>query len=112
MLGGCEQTRTASYDEALGIPTELAARTSIRINQVIGHETGIPYTVDPLGGSYYVEALTKEFEERIWETIRIVDAMGGAIGAVKSGWYQTAHRRKRLSPATQDRGRRRHCRSA
>ncbi len=88
VLGGCEQTRTASYDEALGIPTELAARTSIRINQVIGHETGIPYTVDPLGGSYFVESLTKEFEERIWETIRTVDKLGGAVGAVKSGWYQ------------------------
>jgi methylmalonyl-CoA mutase, N-terminal domain len=88
VLGGCEQTRTASYDEALGIPTELAARTSIRVNQVIGFETGIPFTVDPLGGSYYVEALTKEFEERIWATIATVDEMGGAIGAAKSGWYQ------------------------
>jgi methylmalonyl-CoA mutase N-terminal domain/subunit len=107
VLGGCEQTRTASYDEALGIPTELAARTSIRINQVIGHETGIPYTVDPLGGSYYVEALTKEFEERIWETIRTVDAMGGAIGAVKSGWYQrhiadSAYRQQRRIEANED----------
>ncbi len=88
ILGGCEQTRTASYDEALGIPTELAARTSIRVNQIIGHETGIPYTVDPLGGSYYVEALTREFEDRIWETIRKVDDMGGAIAAAKAGWFQ------------------------
>lgn len=88
ILGGCEQTRTASYDEALGIPTELAARTSIRVNQIIGHETGIPYTVDPLGGSYYVEALTKEFEERIWETVRKVDEMGGALMAAKLGWFQ------------------------
>ena len=88
ILGGCEQTRTASYDEALGIPTELAARTSIRVNQIIGHETGIPYTVDPLGGSYYVESLTKEFEERIWETVRKVDEMGGAIAAAKVGWFQ------------------------
>lgn len=88
VLGGCEQTRTASFDEALGIPTELAARTSIRVNQVIGHETGVPYTVDPLGGSYYVETLTKEFEERIWNTIRDVDEIGGAIGAAETGWYQ------------------------
>jgi methylmalonyl-CoA mutase N-terminal domain/subunit len=88
VLGGCEQTRTASYDEALGIPTELAARTSIRINQIIGHETGIPYTVDPLGGSYYVEALTKEFEDRIWETVKKVDEMGGAVVATKLGWFQ------------------------
>ena len=61
ILGGCEQTRTASFDEALGIPTEVAARTSIRANQVIAYETGVPYTVDPLGGSYYVESLTHEF---------------------------------------------------
>lgn len=88
ILGGCEQTRTASFDEALGIPTELAARTSIRVNQIIGHETGIPYTVDPLGGSYYVESLTKEFEERIMETVRKVDEMGGAIAATKAGWFQ------------------------
>lgn len=88
ILGGCEQTRTASFDEALGIPTELAARTSIRVNQIIGHETGIPYTVDPLGGSYYVETLTKEFEDRIWETVQKVDDMGGAINAAKAGWFQ------------------------
>jgi methylmalonyl-CoA mutase N-terminal domain/subunit len=88
ILGGCEQTRTASFDEALGIPTELAARTSIRINQIIGHETGIPYTVDPLGGSYYVEYLTKEFEERIYDIIKRCDEMGGAIEGARSGWFQ------------------------
>jgi methylmalonyl-CoA mutase N-terminal domain/subunit len=88
ILGGCEQTRTASYDEALGIPTELAARTSIRANQIIAHETGVPHTVDPLGGSYYVETLTKEFEDRIWQTIREVDSMGGAVAATKQGWFQ------------------------
>jgi methylmalonyl-CoA mutase, N-terminal domain len=88
ILGGCEQTRTASFDEALGIPTELAARTSIRVNQIIGHETGIPYTVDPLGGSYYVEWLTNEFARQIKETIAKVDAMGGAVTAAKNGWFQ------------------------
>ncbi len=88
ILGGCEQTRTASFDEALGIPTELAARTSIRINQIIGHETGIPDTVDPLGGSYFVEALTKQFENQIREVVAEVDALGGALAAAKSGWFQ------------------------
>ena len=88
ILGGCEQTRTASFDEALGIPTELAARTSIRVNQIIAHETGVPYTVDPIGGSYYVEWLTKEFERRIRETIDKVDALGGAVQAAKTGWFQ------------------------
>lgn len=89
VMGGCEQTRTASFDEALGIPTELAARTSIRVNQIIGYETGVPYTVDPLGGSYFVESLTREFENRIWQTIRDVDALGGAVAAVKQGWFQS-----------------------
>ena len=88
VFGGCEQTRTASFDEALGIPTELAARTSIRVNQILGYETGVPYTVDPLGGSYFVESLTREFEDRIWATIHEVDALGGAIAATKQGWFQ------------------------
>jgi methylmalonyl-CoA mutase, N-terminal domain len=88
VLGGCEQTRTASFDEALGIPTERAARTSIRANQIIGHETGIPYTVDPLGGSYYLESLTLEFEERIWGHIERVDELGGAVAATKQGYFQ------------------------
>ena len=88
VLGGCEQTRTASFDEALGIPTELAARTSIRANQVIAHETGVPYTADPLGGSYYLETLTSEFRDRIWEEIRKVDEMGGAIEATRRGYFQ------------------------
>ena len=88
VLGGCEQTRTASFDEALGIPTELAARTSIRANQIISHETGVPYTVDPLGGSYYLESLTKDFESEIWRIIERVDELGGAVEATRQGWFQ------------------------
>ncbi|MEP7205637.1 MAG: methylmalonyl-CoA mutase family protein, partial [Casimicrobiaceae bacterium] len=90
ILGGCEQTRTASFDEALGIPTQEAARTSIRANQIIGYETGIPYTVDPLGGSYFVETLTLEFERRITAIIEEVDRMGGAIEATRQGYFQRA----------------------
>jgi len=90
VLGGCEQTRTASFDEALGIPTEEAARTSIRANQIIAHETGIPYTVDPLGGSYYVEVLTKDFETEIWSYVAKVDEMGGALEATRQGFFQQA----------------------
>jgi methylmalonyl-CoA mutase N-terminal domain/subunit len=90
VLGGCEQTRTASFDEALGIPTELAARTSIRANQIIAYETGVPYTADPLGGSYYVELLTKRMEETIWSIIEEVDRRGGAIEAAKQGYFQDA----------------------
>jgi methylmalonyl-CoA mutase N-terminal domain/subunit len=90
VLGGCEQTRTASYDEALGIPTEGAARTSIRANQIIAYETGVGYTVDPLGGSYYVESLTKDFETEIWAYIAKVDEMGGAMEATRQGSFQQA----------------------
>ncbi|NML45724.1 methylmalonyl-CoA mutase [Ramlibacter sp. G-1-2-2] len=90
ILGGCEQTRTASFDEALGIPTQEAARTSIRTNQIIGYESGIPDTVDPLGGSYFVEHLTLTYEREIEAIIRQVDAMGGALAAVHDGFYQRA----------------------
>jgi methylmalonyl-CoA mutase N-terminal domain/subunit len=90
VLGGCEQTRTASFDEALGIPTQEAARTSIRVNQIIGYESGIPDTVDPLGGSYFVEHLTLTYEREIEAIIRKVDEMGGALAAVREGYYQRA----------------------
>lgn len=90
ILGGCEQTRTASFDEALGIPTQEAARTSIRANQIIAYESGVPDTVDPLGGSYYVEHLTLRFEREIESIVREVDAMGGALAAVHGGYYQRA----------------------
>lgn len=90
ILGGCEQTRTASFDEALGIPTQEAARTSIRVNQIIGYESGVPDTVDPLGGSYFIEHLTLSFEREIDAIIREVDAMGGALAAVRNGYYQRA----------------------
>lgn len=88
ILGGCEQTRTASFDEALGIPTAEAARTSIRANQVIAYESGVPHTTDPLAGSYYVESLTHEFRRRIWDEIARVDGMGGAVEATRQGYFQ------------------------
>jgi methylmalonyl-CoA mutase, N-terminal domain len=90
VLGGCEQTRTASFDEALGIPTEVAARTSIRANQIIAYETGVPFTADPLGGSYYLEWLTKQMEDAVWATIAKVDELGGAIAATEQGFFQQA----------------------
>jgi methylmalonyl-CoA mutase N-terminal domain/subunit len=87
ILGGCDGTRTASWDEALGIPTEEAAALSLRINQVIAHETGVPDVTDPLGGSYYVEALTRQIRDVIVGEIARIDAMGGALAAVRSGYY-------------------------
>ena len=90
ILGGCEQTRTASFDEALGIPTQEAARTSIRANQIIAYESGVADTVDPLGGSYFVESLTLEYERRIDAIIAQVDGMGGSLAAVRNGFFQRA----------------------
>jgi len=87
ILGGVDATRTASWDEALAIPTEGAAATSIRINQIIAYESGIPDTVDPLGGSYYVESLTEKIAQFIRDELRKIDEMGGGLRAVKSGYY-------------------------
>lgn len=90
VLGGVEATRTASWDEALGIPTEDAAKTSLRINQIMAHETGIPDATDPLGGSHYLECLTAEMARGIFEEISKIDGMGGALRAVASGYYARA----------------------
>lgn len=87
ILGGVHQTRTASYDEGLAIPTEDAVKLSIRTNQIIAHETGIADTIDPLGGSYYLEAITRAMHQEVRETLNQVDALGGAIRAVESGWF-------------------------
>ena len=88
ILGGVPQTRTASYDEALAIPAEDAVKLSIRTNQIIAHETGIPNTVDPLGGSYYLESLTRSMYKEVREILDTVEEMGGAIVAVESGWFR------------------------
>jgi methylmalonyl-CoA mutase N-terminal domain/subunit len=87
VLGGIQAGRTTSYDEALAIPTKEAVTLAIRTNQIIAHETGVADVVDPLGGSYYVEWLTKKIEEGIWQYIRKIDKMGGALWAVESGFY-------------------------
>lgn len=100
ILGGCEGTRTASWDEALALPTEDAAITSLRINQIVGYETGIPDTTDPLGGSYYVEALTDRIVNVIMEEVGRIDAMGGMLAAIRNRYLQediaeTAYRQQR-----------------
>ncbi|HAL56349.1 MAG TPA: methylmalonyl-CoA mutase, partial [Bacteroidetes bacterium] len=78
-----------SRDEALALPTEEAARLALRTQQVIAHESGVTDTVDPLAGSYFVESLTDEIEQRVWEYIREIDAMGGAIAAIEKHYYQS-----------------------
>src|SRR2546423_11249926 len=88
VLGGTQSLHTNSYDEALGLPTQLAAELALRTQQVIGHETGVPAVADPLGGSHYVEALTDRVEEDALRTMAEVDEQGGAVAAIESGWMQ------------------------
>lgn len=87
-LGGCQSLHTNSRDEALALPSESSATLALRTQQVIAFESGITDTIDPLGGSYFVEALTDEIEKRTWELIRKVDEMGGAVKAIEKKFYQ------------------------
>ena len=88
VLGGTQSLHTNSFDEALALPTERAAKIALRTQQVLGFETGVAEAVDPLGGSYYVEALTDELERLALELIERVDSMGGAVAAIEAGYYQ------------------------
>src|SRR5437588_850620 len=81
VLGGTQSLHTNARDEALALPTEASALVALRTQQILAHETGIANTVDPLGGSYFVESLTAEIEERAEEYIRKIDACGGVLGA-------------------------------
>jgi methylmalonyl-CoA mutase, N-terminal domain len=86
VLGGTQSLHTNSYDEALALPSEEAVRVALRTQQVIAHETGVGNTVDPLGGSYFVEALTDELEARAYEYFAKIDELGGMVEAVKRGF--------------------------
>jgi methylmalonyl-CoA mutase N-terminal domain/subunit len=88
VLGGTQSLHTNGYDEALGLPTEQAAELALRTQQVIAHETAVPAVADPLGGSYYVESLTDRVEEEAARILEQVDAEGGAVAAIESGWMQ------------------------
>jgi methylmalonyl-CoA mutase N-terminal domain/subunit len=88
VLGGTQSLHTNSFDEALGLPTEKAAKIALRTQQIVGYESGVTDTVDPLAGSYFVEALTDEVEERAWEYLAKIDAMGGAVAAIEQGFMQ------------------------
>jgi methylmalonyl-CoA mutase, N-terminal domain len=88
VLGGTQSLHTNAYDEALALPTEPSAKIALRTQQVIGYETGIGEVVDPLGGSYYVEALTDELERLAVGYIEKVDGLGGAVAAIEQGFYQ------------------------
>jgi methylmalonyl-CoA mutase, N-terminal domain len=88
VLGGTQSLHTNSYDEALALPTEEAVTIALRTQQVIAHETGVASTVDPLGGSYFVEALTDEIEASAYDYFRKIDELGGMVDAVKRNYPQ------------------------
>jgi methylmalonyl-CoA mutase cobalamin-binding domain/chain len=88
VLGGCQSLHTNGYDEAFAIPTEDAMRMALRTQQIIAEETNVTNVVDPVGGSYYVESLTNEYEKRIFEILDYVDQNGGTIKLIEEGWFQ------------------------
>ena len=88
VLGGTQSLHTNSFDEALALPTEAAVRTALRTQQIIAEETGVANTIDPLGGSYFVEALTDEFERKAYEYFAKIDELGGMVEAIKTGFPQ------------------------
>ena len=107
VLGGAQSIFTCAYDEAFQIPTETSAEIALRTQQIVAYESGIARTVDPLGGSYYVEWLTDKMEEEIMRVIGEIEAMGGAVRAIEEGRIQqmTAEAAKRRKEA-QDLGER------
>jgi methylmalonyl-CoA mutase N-terminal domain/subunit len=88
VLGGCQSMHTNGLDEAFAIPTEEAMKLAIRTQQIIRDEINVTSVVDPLGGSYFIERLTKDMETEIWKLLDEVDERGGAVRLVEEGWFQ------------------------
>ncbi len=88
VLGGTQSLHTNGYDEALSLPTEEAARIALRTQQVVGFESGVADTADPLAGSYFIENLTAEVQQKAWELIARIDAMGGSVSAIENEFIQ------------------------
>ena len=88
VLGGTQSLHTNSYDEALALPTEQAARIALRTQQIIAYESGVAHTIDPLAGSYFIEALTDEIEKRAAEYLGKIEVMGGMLRAIERGFVQ------------------------
>ncbi|MCL4290076.1 MAG: methylmalonyl-CoA mutase [Thermoleophilia bacterium] len=88
VCGGAQSLHTNGFDEALALPTEHAAQLAVRTQQILRHEAGTTDTADPLGGAYFVEALTRELEERATELIERIDDLGGAVAAIEAGFVQ------------------------
>src|SRR6266571_5870062 len=90
VLGGCQSLHTNSRDEALALPTEESATIALRTQQILGYETGVPQTADPLAGSYAIESMTLDIEREAHALIEKIDSMGGALAAIESGFVQKA----------------------
>jgi methylmalonyl-CoA mutase N-terminal domain/subunit len=88
VLGGCQSLHTNGYDEAFAIPTEDAMRTALRTQQVIAEESNVTQVTDPLGGSYFVESLTTEYEKRIFAVLEEIEQRGGTLKLIEEGWFQ------------------------
>jgi methylmalonyl-CoA mutase N-terminal domain/subunit len=88
VLGGTQSLHTNSMDETLALPTEEAVQVALRTQQVLAYETGVPNVIDPLGGSYYVEALTDQLEREAEALFDEIDANGGVVAGLESGWFQ------------------------
>ena len=88
VLGGTQSLHTNSFDEALALPTEDAVRIALRTQQVIAHETGVVNTIDPLGGSYYLEELTSELERQAYDYFDRIEKLGGVVAAIKENFFQ------------------------
>ncbi len=88
VCGGAQSIHTNAFDEALALPTERSARIALRTQQILAHEAGGTDTADPLGGAYFIEALTRELEGRAWELIERIEELGGAVAAIEQGFVQ------------------------
>ena len=88
VMGGTQSLHTNSMDEALALPSELAARIALRTQQIIAHESGVTNTIDPLGGSYFVESLTDQMEAETWDYFEKIEALGGVLPAIETGFFQ------------------------
>jgi len=88
VLGGTQSLHTNSMDEALALPSEYAAKVALRTQQLIAHESGVVNTIDPLAGSYFVEAMTNRIEQEVYDYFRKIEALGGVIPAIEKGFFQ------------------------
>ena len=88
VLGGTQSLHTNGFDEALSLPTESAARIALRTQQIVAYESGVVDTVDPLAGSYYIESLTNEVEQKALELIEKIESIGGSVSAIEQGFIQ------------------------